>query len=90
MNAIQKLSSYELILIIHGYDECVKSRFAFTRTVEIKGLCLQLKRYGIEYAAQKINFLRSTVTVFSVSMYCNGKYDGLFEFFEGSCGAREG
>ena len=39
----------------------VKSLFAFTRTVEIKGLCLQLKRSGTEYAAQKINFLTSTV-----------------------------
>ena len=39
----------------------VKSRFAFARTVEIKGLCLQLKRSGTEYAAQKINFLTSTV-----------------------------
>ena len=35
----------------------VKSWFAFIRTVEIKGLCLQLKRSGTEYAAQKINFL---------------------------------
>ena len=34
----------------------VKSQFAFTRTVEIKGLCLQLKRSGTEYGAQKINF----------------------------------
>ena len=40
---------------------CVKSRFTFTRTVEIKGLCLQLKKSGTEYAAQKINFLTSTV-----------------------------
>ena len=40
----------------------VKSRFAFIRTVEIKGLCLQLKRSGTEYAAQKINFLISAVT----------------------------
>ena len=39
----------------------VKSRFAFIRTVEIKGLCLQLKRSGTKYAAQKINFLRSAV-----------------------------
>ena len=36
-------------------------RFAFIRTIEIKGLCLQLKRSGTEYAAQKINFLTSTV-----------------------------
>ena len=35
----------------------VKSRFAFIRTVEIKSLCLQLKRSGTKYAAQKINFL---------------------------------
>ena len=39
----------------------VKSRFAFARPVEIKGLCLQLKRSGTEYAAQKINFVTSTV-----------------------------
>ena len=39
----------------------VKSRFAFARTVEIKGSCLQLKRSGTEHAAQKINFLTSTV-----------------------------
>ena len=43
------------------WPTCVKSRFAFTRTVEMKGLCLQLKRSGTEYAAQKINFLTSTV-----------------------------
>ena len=39
----------------------VKSRFAFIRTVEMKGLCLQLKRSGTKYAAQKINFLTSAV-----------------------------
>ena len=39
----------------------VKSRLAFIRTVEIKGLCLQLKRSGTEYAAQKINFLMLAV-----------------------------
>ena len=39
----------------------VKSRFAFIRTVEIKGSCLQLKRSGTKYAAQKINFLTSAV-----------------------------
>ena len=39
----------------------VKSQFVFIRTVEIKGLCLQLKRSGPEYAAQKINFLISAV-----------------------------
>ena len=39
----------------------VKSRFAFTMTVEIKGLCLQLKRSGTECAAPKISFLTSTV-----------------------------
>ena len=39
----------------------VKSRFAFIRTVEIKNLCLQLKRSGTEYAVQKINFLISAV-----------------------------
>ena len=43
------------------WPACVKSKFAFTRTVEIKGLCLKLKRSGTEYAAQKINFLTSTV-----------------------------
>ena len=62
VNAIQKLLSHEIILVIHGYDQHVsKSQFAFTSTVEIKGLCLQLKRSGTEYAAQKINFLRSTI-----------------------------
>ena len=39
----------------------VKSRFAFIRTVEIKGLCLQLKRSGTKYAAQEINFSISAV-----------------------------
>ena len=39
----------------------VKSRFAFIRTVEIKGLYLQLKRSGTEYTAQKINVLISAV-----------------------------
>ena len=39
----------------------VKIRFAFIRTVEIKGLCLQLKGSGTEYAAQKINFLTLAV-----------------------------
>ena len=39
----------------------VKSPFAFIRTAEIKGSCLQLKRPGTEYAAQKINFLISAV-----------------------------
>ena len=39
----------------------VKIRFAFIRTVEIKGLCLQLKRSGTEYASQKINFLTLAV-----------------------------
>ena len=29
--------------------------------MEIKGLCLQLKRFGTKYAAQKINFLTSAV-----------------------------
>ena len=39
----------------------VKGRFAFIRTVEIKGLSLQLKRSGTKYAAQKINFLTSAI-----------------------------
>ena len=39
----------------------VKIRFAFIRTVEIKGLCLQLKRSGTEYATQKINFFTLAV-----------------------------
>ena len=39
----------------------VKSRFAHTKTVEIKDLCLQLKRPGTAYAGQKIKFLISTV-----------------------------
>ena len=38
-----------------------KIRFAFIRTVEIKGLCLQLKRSGTKYAAKKINFLTLAV-----------------------------
>ena len=43
------------------WPACIKSGFALTKTVEIKGLCLQLKRSGTEYAAQKINFLTSRV-----------------------------
>ena len=43
------------------WSACIKSGFAFTRTVEIKGLCFQLRRSGTKYAAQKINFLTSTV-----------------------------
>ena len=39
----------------------VKSGFAFIRAVEVKGLCLQLKRSGTKYATQKINFLTSAV-----------------------------
>ena len=39
----------------------VKSRFAFARTVVMKGLCLQLKRSETKYTAQKIVFLTSTV-----------------------------
>ena len=39
----------------------VKSWFAFIRTLEIKGLCLQLKRFGTKYAAQKSNFFTSAV-----------------------------
>ena len=39
----------------------VNSWFAFIRTEEIKGLCLQLKRSGTKYTAQKINFLTSAV-----------------------------
>ena len=39
----------------------VKSRFAFIRTAEIKGLCLQLMRSVTKYAAQKINVLASAV-----------------------------
>ena len=38
-----------------------QNRLAFARTVEIKSLCLQLKRFGTEHAAQKINFLTPTV-----------------------------
>ena len=30
-------------------------------TIEVKGLCLQLKRSGTKYATQKINFLTSAV-----------------------------
>ena len=39
----------------------VTSQFAFIRTAEIKGLCLQLKRSGTKYAAKKINFWASAV-----------------------------
>ena len=39
----------------------IKSWFVFIRTVETEGLCLQLKRSGTKYAAQKINFLTSVV-----------------------------
>ena len=62
MNAIQKLLLHEIILIIHGYDQRVsKVDLRLPGTVEIKDLCLQLKMTGTEYAAQKINFLTSTV-----------------------------
>ena len=40
-----------------AYD---KSRFAFARTVEIEGLCLQLKRSETEHAVHKINVLALT------------------------------
>ena len=56
----------------------VKSRFVFIRTVELKGLCLQLKRSGTKYAAQKINFLTSAVA--------NGS---LFPLWKVSLGANE-
>ena len=39
----------------------VTSQFAFIRTAEIKGLCLQSKRSETKYASQKINFLASAV-----------------------------
>ena len=55
---IQKFLLHKLIQVIHGY---IKSRFASTRTVEIKSLCLQLKKSWTEYVAQKINFLTSTI-----------------------------
>ena len=62
VNAFLKFLSHELILAIHGYDQRMsKIRFAFIRTVEIKGLCLQLKRSGTEYATEKINFLTLAV-----------------------------
>ena len=38
----------------------VKSRSAFAKTVEIKGLYLQLKRSMTEHTVQKINFSTST------------------------------
>ena len=57
---ILKILLREFILVMLSLTY-VKSRFAFIRTVEIKGLCLQLKRSGTEYAAQKINFLISAV-----------------------------
>ena len=49
------------LILVWLWPAYVKSRFAFAMTVEIKGLCLQLKRSGTEYAAKKINFLTSTV-----------------------------
>ena len=65
MNAFLKFLLREFILVIHGYDQHVKIRFAFIRTVEINfdkiDLCLQLKRSGTEYAAKKINFSTSAV-----------------------------
>ena len=50
----------------------VKSRFPFTWTVEIKGLCLQVKRSGTEYEAQKIKFLTSTVCKWSSTCALKG------------------
>ena len=44
--------------IPYDWSAYVKSRFASTKM----GLCLQLKRPGTKYAAQKIKFLTSTVT----------------------------
>ena len=61
MNAIQKLIAWTYSNHPWLWPACVKSRFPFTRTVEIKGLCLQLKRPETKYAAQKINFLTWTV-----------------------------
>ena len=57
-----KILWQELILVIHGYDQHrSKVDLHFARTVEIKSLCLHLKRSGTKYAAQKINFLTSKV-----------------------------
>ena len=62
VNAIQEFLLHELILVIHSYDQHMsKADLYFIRTIEIKGLCLQLKRSGTKYAAQKINFLASAV-----------------------------
>ena len=61
VNAIQKRLSHELILIIHGYDQHASKVDLCLLGPEMKGLCLQLKRSGTKYAAQKIIFLTSTV-----------------------------
>ena len=61
MNAFRKLLSDELILIIHGYDQHASKVDLCLLGPEMKGLCLQLKRSGTKYAAQKINFFTSTV-----------------------------
>ena len=53
--------SHERIRIIHGYDQRVSKADLRLPGLEIKGLCLQSKRFGTEYAAQKINFLTSTI-----------------------------
>ena len=53
---ILRILSHELILVIHGYDQRISQvSLHLPRTAEIKGLCLQLKRSGTKYAAQKIN-----------------------------------
>ena len=40
----------------HGLLEYVEGRFSFARTVEIKGVSLQLKKSGTEHAAEKNQF----------------------------------
>ena len=58
VNAFQKFLSHDLILVIHGYDQRLSK---VEKSVEIKSLCLQLKRSETEYADQKIIFLILTV-----------------------------
>ena len=56
VNAFSKFLSLELILVIHGYDQRMSKV-----DLHLSGLWLQLKRFGTEYAAQKINFFISAV-----------------------------
>ena len=58
-NAIQKLLLHELIVIIHGYDQRVSK--VDLRVPGHKGFMFTIKEVWTEYAAQKINFLTSTI-----------------------------